>query len=656
MQEEKPNFFQQNSEFIVFTGLAVLVLALYWQTVGFGFINFDDNLYVYENPVVMGGLSWDSVKWAFTHFHAANWHPLTWLSHLADVSIFGTNSGAHHATNVIFHLLNSILSFVVFRRYTGCLWQSALVAAFFAIHPLHVESVAWISERKDVLSTLFWLLTMLAYLKYAGGGRRNEASEIEHFEAAENASSKLYYFLAILFLALGLMAKPMLVTLPFVLLLLDFWSLERLKTVRDLPRLIWEKIPFFALSAISSGITIWAQRAGGAMQSLEALSLETRVTNAFISYAKYIVMLFYPVNLSVWYPYNPNFEWWQIVGSILLLAAVTAGCLWQIKRRKYLLMGWLWFLGTLVPVIGLVQVGGQPMADRYTYVPYFGLFIMLVWGLGEVFAKLGLNKIITAAIVCAVLLTLSVISFRQVSLWENDETLYRHSISVTKGNYLIMQNYCHALMLQERFDEGERLCREAIEVKPNYAESYNTLGIIQVRKGEVDKAVENFKKTLELIPNYQAVYSNLATALAIQGKPEEAEANIQNASGFYSGNPAVLLNLYINIAMAYAKQQKFEKAAEYFTRILEMAPGMTDVRANFALSLYSQKKLDEAQRQIEIAVSQNPNQAEAYNTYGIILLGQEKRDEAVKQFEKALQINPDLKAAKDNLEKARGIK
>lgn len=658
MQEENPNFFRQNAELIVFSALAALVLAIYWQTVGFNFINLDDNLYVYENQVVSGGLSWASIRWAFTAVHAANWHPVTWLSHLIDVTLFGINPGAHHATNVVFHLINTILTFVVFRRYTGGLWKSAVVAALFAVHPLHIESVAWISERKDVLSTFFWLLTMLAYFNYAGGGQKKSDSEIENLDAATGSNPVFYYLLTILLLALGLMAKPMLVTLPFVLLLLDYWSLERLKTLRDLPRLIWEKIPLFALSAVSSGITIWAQRSGGAIQSLEMLSLGTRIINAAVAYAKYIVKLFYPANLSVYYPYDANFAWWQIAGSVALLTGITALCLWQINRRKYLLMGWLWFLGTLVPVIGLVQVGGQLLADRYTYVPYFGLFIMLVWGVSEVFARVRLNKALAAAIVCIILLVLSVISFRQTSLWKNDETLYRHSVSVTKGNYLILQNYCHALMLQERFDEAEKLCREAIEIQPNYAESYNTLGIIQVRKGELDEGIENFKKTLEIIPNYTVVYSNLATAQAIQNKPEEAEASLQKAIELSGGNanPHAWLHLYNNIALAFAKQQKFDKSAEYFMRILELSPQSADVRANFALSLYSQKKLEEAQKQIEIAIRQNPNQAEAYNTYGIILLAQEKRAEAVKQFERALQVNPNLKAAEDNLEKARGKK
>jgi protein O-mannosyl-transferase len=380
------NFFKTNRELIVFTVLSVLVLAIYWQTTGFGFINLDDNLYVYENGAVLSGLNWNSVKWAFGAFYSANWHPLTWHSHMLDVQLFGGNAGGHHAVNIVLHLINSVLAFTVFRKMTGCFWKSAIVAALFAVHPAHVESVAWVSERKDVLSTLFWLLTMWAYLRYANSEEEKKTKTGGGFKSNENvdegeksAASPLLFFsssylLVLALFALGLMTKPMLVTLPCVLLLMDFWSLERLKTLRDLPALLIEKIPLLALSAVSAFITILAQRSTGAVESLEFLPLGTRALNALVSYAKYVVMLFYPADLAVWYPYEREFPWWQIIGALVLLSAVTALCVSQIRTRKYLLMGWLWFLGTLVPVIGLVQVGSQSLADRYTYIPYFRAF------------------------------------------------------------------------------------------------------------------------------------------------------------------------------------------------------------------------------------------------------------------------------------------
>lgn len=641
MAEEKETFFRQNSELIVFTVLTALVIFIYGQTVGFGFINFDDNQYVYENPFVFTGLSWTTIKWAFSEFHSANWHPLTWLSHQFDATLFGLNAGAHHATNVIFHLINSILAFIVFQIYTKSFWKSAVIAALFAVHPMHVESVAWISERKDVLSTMFWLLTMWTYFGYVEKGKNRNC-----------------YLLTILLFILGLMAKPMLVTLPFVLLLMDYWSLERLKNLKDLKPLIIEKIPFFVLSAASSYITILAQKSSGAIQNLEALPFQTRIINAVSAYAKYIISLFYPVNLSVWYPYNENFSVLEIAGSVILLIAVTAFCLWQVKKRKYLIVGWLWFLGTLVPVIGLVQVGAQPMADRYTYLPYFGLFIMLVCGLAELFDYLKINRKAVLLLSIVVVLILSFISFRQTSFWKSDETLYAHSLSVTQDNYLILQNYCHFLMLKDRLDEAEKLCRDSIEVKPRYAEAVNTLGIIQFKRGQYAEAAESFGKTLEIAPGYKEIYFNYSNALSLSGKPVEAEEQLAKAIVFTppNANPVVWIETLSNLAAAYGKAEKFENAAENYTRILQIAPERADIRANYALTLYKLKKLDEAQDQIEYSIRQNPDLPDSYNNYGLILLEKNEKEKSAEQFEKALKLKPDFKQAEENLKKAKGEK
>lgn len=641
MAEEKETFFRQNSELIVFTVLTALVIFIYGQTVGFGFINLDDNLYVYENPYVLNGLNWIDIKWAFTQFHSANWHPLTWLSHQLDITLFGLNAGAQHATNIIFHLINSILAFVVFQKYTKSFWKSAVVAALFAVHPMHIESVAWISERKDVLSTMFWFLTMWAYLGYV-----------------EKGKNRNNYLLTLLLFALGLMAKPMLVTLPFILLLLDFWSLERLKTVKDLKPLLIEKIPFFALSAISSYITILAQRSSGAIQSLEFLPFQTRLFNAIISYTVYVISLFYPFGQSVWYPYDVNFPVWKIFGSLVLLIAITAICIWQIKERKYLLFGWLWFLGTLVPVIGLVQVGAQPLADRYTYIPYFGLFIMLVWGFDELFGYLKLNRNSALSFAGLMLMIFTVLSFLQTSFWKNDETLYARSLASTKGNYLILQNYCHHLMLKDRLDEAEKLCRESIEARPDYAEAINTLGIIQFKRGRFAEAAESFRKTLEIKPGYIDIYFNYSNALSLSGKPVEAEEQLKKASLYKppTNNSPVWIEALNNLAFSYAQTEKFENAAENYSRILDIAPDRTDVRANYALMLFKSKQLDEAQNQIEEAISQNPNLPESYNNYGLILLEKNEKEKAIEQFEKALKLKPDFKQAEENVKKAKGEK
>ena len=675
------NFFKTNRELIVFTVLTVLVLAIYWQTTRFGFINLDDNLYVYENGAVMSGLSWNTVKWAFGAFFSANWHPLTWMSHMLDVQLFGGNPGGHHSVNIVFHLINSVLAFTVFRKMTGCFWKSAIVAALFAAHPAHVESVAWVSERKDVLSTMFWLLTMFAYLRYAreeekmrGGEEEETGSEsseiLEKSETEEENtegektkisssspllpfSSSSYAAVVVLF-TLGLMAKPMLVSLPFVLLLMDFWSLERLKTLKDMPALLFEKIPLFVLSAVSAYLTVLAQRSSGAVEALESLPLGTRALNAIVSYAKYVLMLFVPSDLAVWYPYERDFSFWQIGGAIVLLIGITAFCLWQIRTRKYLLMGWLWFLGTLVPVIGIVQVGSQSMADRYTYIPYFGLFIMLAWGVGDLLKS---KRAFFAGFAIAIL-AFSILSFRQTSFWKDNETLYRRALAVTRDNFLISHNLCYTLVVEDRLDEAEPYCRATLEIKPDYYEANNTLGIYRLKRGQYAEAEQSFKRVLETAPNFTLAYANLSVAQSLQKKPEEAEASLEKAVRYNDGKvkDEVWINALNNLALAYNEQGKYEKAAENLTRILLIDQNNAPARANLALALSRLRRYDEAQKLIETAIQISPNQAAAFNIYGLIMLEQSRRQEAAALFEKAVQLKPDYEEAKENLKKAKGEK
>lgn len=672
---EANDFFKTNRELLVFTALSALVLAVYWQTTGFGFINLDDNLYVYDNPFVAGGLNRESVKWALTAFYSANWHPLTWLSHMLDVGLFGLNPGGHHATNVVLHLVNSLLAFVAVRKMTGRFWRSAVVAALFAVHPAHVESVAWVAERKDVLSTMFWLLAMWAYVRFAlfeqsrrqTGGPPAESAPANAQAAKENgenaARSPLFRFFAFYLpvlglFALGLTAKPMLVTLPFVFLLMDFWALERLKKLRDLPALLAEKIPFFVLSAVSSYVTVLAQRTVGAVESLDALPLGTRLVNALVSYAKYAATLFYPAELAVWYPYDRDFPALQIAAAFISTAAVTALCLWQIGKRKYLLMGWLWFLGTLVPVIGLVQVGSQPMADRYTYIPYFGLFIMLVWGLADVFEKFAVNQNALRGLFAAAIVVFAALSFRQVAFWRGNETLYKHTLAVTKANFLISHNLCHALMLADRLDEAAGYCRAAIEIKPDYAEVYNTLGVLELKRGNHAEAARNFRAVVELTPDHTLGYVNLSVAESLLGEPAQAEADLAKAVRLDNNQirADVWINALNNLAVAYTTAKNYEKAADNLARIIAIDNQNAGARANLALTFYHLKRYDEAQKLIESALQLNPNEAIAFNTYGLILLAENRRTEAAGLFERALQLKPDFTEARENLTKAKGEK
>lgn len=677
------DFFKTNRELVVFITLAVLVLAIYWQTTGFDFINLDDNLYVYDNSAVMSGLNWPSVKWAFTAFHSANWHPLTWLSHMLDVEIFGSNASGYHVMNIVLHLINSCLAFAVFRKMTGCFLKSAVVAALFAVHPAHVESVAWVAERKDVLSTLFWLLTMFAYLRYAevsspksqvpspqNSSDNEDEKPVKEDEGSveKNGDKKSgtwdlgpgtkFYVLTLVLFALGLMAKPMLVTLPFVLLLMDFWALGRLKKLKDLPALLLEKLPFFVLTAASSYITILAQRTVNAVESLDSLPFGTRLLNALLAYAKYIGKLFYPSDLAVWYPYERNFPAWQIAVAAALMVGVTAFCVWQIRARKYLLMGWLWFLGTLVPVIGIMQVGGQSLADRYTYVPFFGLFIMLVWGADDLFKKFKLNKTAFAALFAVATIIFAFVSFNQTKFWRNSETLYRHTLAVTQNNYLISHNLCHYLMNANRLDEAEPFCRSSIEMNPLYANAYNTLGIIQFKRGQTGEAEKSFLQALQIAPDSALSYANLSVAQSILIKPEEAEANLQKAMllGGNSVEPQLWINALNDVAFAYNAKGNYEKAAEYLTKLLAINPNDAAARGNLALTLSKMKRFDEAHKLIDPIVQTAPNDPNVYNTYGLILLEENRNTEAAAQFEKALQLKPDFEEAKTNLKKAKGEK
>ena len=632
----------RNTTLLLIGALVAACVLIYGQVLWFDFINFDDNLYVYENPIVSGGLNIAGVKWAFTTFHSANWHPLTWISHMLDATLFGKSAGGHHLTNVIFHSANSVLSFIVFRQLTGDVWKSAIVAFLFAVHPAHVESVAWVSERKDVLSTLFWLLAMLAYVRYA---RESESKRM--LSGA--------YFLVVLFFVLGLISKPMLVTLPFVLLLCDYWPLERLKSTSDLKALVIEKLPLFALSGISAYITVLAQASYGAIQSTQVLPLDTRLLNAIVSYAKYIVMLIYPVNLGIGYPYAFPFPIWKVAGSILLLLAVTAFCFWQRRERKYLLVGWLWFLGTMVPVIGLVQVGAQSMADRYTYVPYFGLFIMAVWGLGELTPRLKLNFSSTAVLAAIPILVLTVVAFNQTSYWKNATTLYTHTLGVGQGNFLTMHNLCSTLVVQQRFVEAEVQCRNSIAADPGFADAHVLLGVVSFSLGKSDVAIAEFNKALELDPNNLMARTNMVAPLAVSGRSDEAEATLNSAKEMYPKrgmNPAALAGLYSNLAGVFATQNRFDKAERSLRQVIEFAPDRTDARTNLALSLYFQNKLAEARAEVERSINMNRNQPESYNVLGMILLKQGDSAGAASQFQRAVQLKPDYKEAKDNLEKA----
>ncbi len=538
--------------------LIVATIAVFWQVYNHDFVNYDDNLYVTENRHVQAGLTWEGIIWAFTTTHASNWHPLTWLSHMLDCQLFGLNAGGHHLTNLLFHIANTLLLFLVFNRMTGAIWRSAFVAALFALHPLHVESVAWVAERKDVLSTFFWMLTMWAYARYA-----------------ERPGIKIY-LLVFLFFALGLMAKPMLVTLPFVLLLMDYWPLGRLQLgqsikestlkIQALPilRLVWEKVPLFVLTAVSSVVTYCAQQAGGSVESL--LPFQMRVGNALAAYINYIGKTIWPLHLAVFYPHVRVVPIW-LAG--LLLMCISFFVIRVGRRSPYLSVGWLWYLGTLVPVIGLVQVGGQAMADRYTYVPIIGLFTIIVWGVAELVAKWRCQKFVLSISVGVVLLGLAMGTWLQLTHWHNSVTLFKHTLDVTPNNYLAHNNLGVALSEQGRIEEAMKQYRKVVEINPNYAMAYYNLGLALGQQGRFEETIGYFVKALQIKPNYAEAYYNMGVSLGKMGNyPEELKAYKRaiNVKPDYA-------EAYCNLGAAYAGMGLYSEAIWAFKEAIQLNPG-----------------------------------------------------------------------------------
>ncbi|MEY2427489.1 MAG: protein O-mannosyl-transferase [Verrucomicrobiota bacterium] len=635
--------------------LGAATLAIYWPVVHYQFINFDDLGYIIQNPHVRSGFSGDNVGWAFTTGYGSNWHPLTWLSHMLDGQLFGLNAGGHHLVNLLFHTANTVLLFLVLRRMTGATWRSAFVAALFALHPLHVESVAWVAERKDVLSTFFFFLTLLAYEKYVSKNKseirdrttqetdtmvsipksegspnvenpkaeiRRPKAEVQGFPI-RNRDSMFWYCSALFLFALGLLSKPMLVTLPFVLLLLDYWPLgrwERKSTVqspqskvqdeqpdvhgsmsgwpvrlgplsfviRHSSFLIWEKLPFFALSLASSIITFLVQEHGGAVADLNIMPVSLRVSNALVSYVSYLKKMVWPVDLALLYPPRGAIPVWMIGGSLLLLVIISLLALAMVRRAPYLAVGWFWYLGTLVPVIGLVQVGMQSMADRYTYVPLIGLFIAITWGVADgveaqgsrlkakvegkkgkeghqgaspqpghpegmditqprvASSELPWDKRPTApypervvsgrprgdrvalAVLALIVLGLCVsLTATQVRFWKNTETISVHSLAVTSDNPLMQNNLGTALLEEHRFEESAEHFRAALRIQPNYAEAESNLGFSQALQGKLDDAIEHYHRALELKPTIVRTHYVLGQALSAQGKRDEAIAEFR---------------------------------------------------------------------------------------------------------------------------------
>ncbi|MEW6668811.1 MAG: tetratricopeptide repeat protein [Thermodesulfobacteriota bacterium] len=486
----------KNLTLILCLALTLGILAVYGQVRDHEFITYDDHEYVVENPHVRYGLSWDGIPWAFASVHASNWHPLTWLSHMLDCELYGLNPSGHHWNNLLLHLVNSMLLFLLLRRLTGAVWRSYLVAALFALHPLHVESVAWVAERKDLLAGFFWILSLWAYAGYAERGGR------------------LGYALGLLLFLAGLLAKPMLVTLPFVFLLLDFWPLGRHYHEKGI---LLEKVPFFFLSLASSVVTFLVQERWGSVSV--QISLSERIANAVLSYALYLVKMALPYPLSFFYPHPlDSIAAFQILGVLLPLAGITYLAFRFSSKIPYLTLGWLWYLGTLVPVIGLVQVGSHAMADRYTYIPLVGPFIVLSWGTADLMRKWIFLKGPMRLLWACWVAILMILSGYQVGTWKDSATLYTHSIRVTHGNPVAHMNLGNVFARQGRLDEAEWHIREALKMKPDYAAAHNNLANVLVRRGRIKEGILHYQEALRIQPDFPQARLNLDLAL---GKPPQ---------------------------------------------------------------------------------------------------------------------------------------
>ena len=619
--------------------LLIATIGVFWQVQDHNFITLDDASYVTDNRHVRQGLTKAGFAWAFSTFHAANWHPLTWLSHMLDCQLYGLNPAGHHLTSLFFHVANILLLFLVLREATGRLWESAVVAALFALHPLHVESVAWVSERKDVLSGFFFMLTLLAYLHYCrkpGGGR---------------------YLLILSSFALGLMAKPMLVTLPFVLLLIDYWPLDRFQPPSPLPsspprgrgwialRLVWEKIPLFALSAASSVITYIAQSKGGAVMSFELLSLKMRILNALVAYVRYLEKLFWPHDLSVSYPHpGPFLPVWQGLAAGLFLIAVSLLLVMACKKRPFLLMGWLWFLGTFVPVIGIVQVGGQLMADRYTYLPSIGIFIMAAWAIPGLVARLPYRRALLALGAMIVLFCLSMSTWFYAGRWQDGKTLYRHAISVNTQNYFAHKYLGTALMNEDKLDEAVVEFKKALDIKPLYPGAHIGLGYVLCKKGLFEKAVEQFKEALRASPNNVQAHCYMAKALSKLGHIDKAVYHLSEALRLDPDNEKV--HIYMGIALA--RLNKMDEAVVHLTRAIDLCPYCPDAHNNLGRVLTLKGDLEGALKHLNQAIKLQPDNAQAYNNLGLVFTQIGELEEAIFFTAAAIHFKPDYTKARAN--------
>lgn len=642
--------------FLIAVILLISISFVYDQVSTFDFINYDDMKYVVYNPHLTRGFSIDSILWSLTTDRASNWHPITWFSHMLDVELFGVNADMHHLTNLLIHIINSLLLYYLFLRMTGAIWRSAFVAALFALHPINVETVAWISERKNVLSTLFWFLTMWSYVRYV------EKESLQRF------------LTVLLFFILGLMAKPMLVTLPFVLLLLDYWPLRRLsilpdrheslttlektgnhgihKRMKEIKDLVFEKTPLFIASAASCVITLLVQRSSGAIRDLHEFPLHERIANAVISYVMYLKKVLWPVDLAAFYPYPETISLWSVLTSVLVIVVFTGIALWRVHKNPYLAVGWFWYLGTLVPVIGLVQAGGQAMADRYAYVPLIGIFIGAAWGGADLFSRLSCRKSIPSTLFIAIVAILSIFTWLQTEFWKDTQALFEHANTVTSNNHVALKVLGTVETERGNYEAALFYYNRALSIRPDFDEVYGCIGDVMEKQGKTDEALFHYFIAVRGKPDFAEAHVRIGNILEKRGLLDDAAAHYEKALAAQEDT----VEAHNNLGAIEAIRGNEQKASEHFIRVLELDPGFADAYFNMGNLYLNRGKFTEAIRNISRAIMERPDYPEAYNNLGIAWIQLGEVDQAIFWFEKALEKKPDYATAIQNLMNANDIK
>jgi protein O-mannosyl-transferase len=642
--------------------LLIAVLAVYSPVRHFDFVNYDDPDYVTDNSHVREGLTASGIVWAFSSSYAANWIPLVWISHMADVSLFGLDAGQHHLTSALLHAFSTLLLFAALRRMTGARWRSAFVALVFALHPLHVQSVAWVAERKDTLSAAFWMLALWSYARYA-----------------ERPDARRYVLVMAAYCA-ALLAKPMAVTFPFVLVLLDLWPLRRFSSIKQSLR---DKVPMLALSAVVSVVTFLVQRGGGAVISVESVPLGLRIANAFVSYLAYLAQTVWPAKLAVFYPYPAEIPAWQAIGAAVIVAAVSV-LVWRARRYPYLATGWFWYLGTLLPVIGFLQVGEQARADRYTYLPLIGIAILIAWGAADL--TRAWPRAAVAGLAAAAVIACAIVTRGELQHWRNTETLMTHALDVTTGNYVAHDNLGESLRRQRRTSEAIVHFREAVRIRPTSVEGHNNLGDALIAQGSVEEGAAELRQALQLNPGFPESHVNLGTALNKQGRSAEAIAEYRKAVELRPDSAVALTGLgaalvsagqadagigylreairlrpefadaHYGLGIALAGLQRISEAAAEFAEAARIDPGDAEAHYNLGTAMGAQGRMPEAIEQFQIALQLRPAYANAELNLGKALAYLAQYDEAIQHIEAALRLNPSLPDAREALDALRAAK